>query len=114
MWSREESDLKTDALRHLADALSEDQAVQPPNLGGEDRQQHLACMKFPFARLLAQGSAISWPDDCRKHQTSIAAPAQLGELSSSGLATHEYPLGLRVGATISDMPPGKSFLGSRM
>jgi hypothetical protein len=36
-------------------------------------------MKFPFARLLAQGSPISWPDDCRKYQTSTAAPAQLAD-----------------------------------
>jgi hypothetical protein len=62
MRSREESNLKTDALRHLADALSEDiVATLEPKLLAEERNDSAQRppLAVAFEELLAEAKALA-------------------------------------------------------
>src|SRR5215471_15765499 len=67
MWSCEESSLKTDALRYLADALSEDIAATPePKILAEERDDSAQRppLALAFEELVADAKALA-----RKHGT---------------------------------------------
>src|SRR6516162_4808288 len=62
MRSREESSLKTDSLRYLADALSEDIAATPESkILAEERDDsaHRAPLTLAFEELLADAKALA-------------------------------------------------------
>src|SRR5215470_4413053 len=60
MRSREESSLKTDALRYLADALSEDIAATPePKILAEERDDSAQRLALAFEGVLADATALA-------------------------------------------------------
>jgi hypothetical protein len=73
MRSREESSLKTDALRYLADALSEDIAATPePKILTEERDDSAQRPPLAIPRLCSGPLSVSSIDRCPARFDSLA------------------------------------------